>query len=35
MKITIGDDEHQILVIRKGFYNFENGIKLPLNDVFL
>ncbi len=35
LKITIGDDEHQILVIREGFYNFEKGISIPDEDIFL
>lgn len=34
-KITIGEDELYILVVREGFYDFEKGISLPINDSFL
>ena len=35
LKIIIGEEEESILVIKAGFYDFERGISLPEDDVFI
>ena len=35
LSILIGEDEESILVIKAGFYNFEKGITLPNEDIFI
>jgi len=33
--VLIGEDEESILVVKVGFYNFERGISLPKEDMFI
>jgi len=35
LPILIGEDEESILVVKAGFYNFERGISLPKEDIFI